>query len=412
MPIPLEFFARGRNWATIALAAVILGSCRQPAAKPAPGNSGGPEQKAGIAVAPTPASNRIVFPWSVVSGGVDSPMAMRAAMQGDPVVDAHYAGLNPAFFRPEVLPAKRQAYVSYRIRDNIYWTRRKVTLQAGETVLNDGQFLVRGRCGNLISATPREPVAPAAMEPEEPVMDRPVPEAQLVYSPPPRTETAVETGSLQNPIALGTDKEMMTVLPPPDPREMLPPVWTAGGSSGGIGGIIGTAGGGGAGVPPSTPGPPGSPPPEIPVPVSPVVPIWTWTPPVEVAPPLVFASLLLPPENPSNPGSITTPGYPWPGSTGEHPGTPGSTPFPPYSPPQIPYPPPDNRPPPTPPPGSPPPSGPPPSHPPPSDPPKFEPPSSPPDSPEEGEPIPEPGPWILFALGLAGLAVGTIRRKY
>jgi hypothetical protein len=395
------------QWTAIGLAVLALESCRSTV----PLSAAGPEQKAGVGVAPAQKPKQKVFPWSVVSGGVDSATAMRAAMQEDPVVEAHYAGLNPAFFQAEVLPAKRQGYVSYRIRDKIYWTRKKVTLQTGETVLSDGQFLVRGRCGNLISATPREPVAPAAMEPEEPAMDQPVPGAQLMYSPPLHADRVIETGSLQNPKQIGTNAEMTAVLPPPDSEEMLPPVWTTGGGSGGgFGGIIGTTGSGGT---PSTPptSPPGSPSPEIPAPSAP---IWTQTPPIEIPPPLVIASLAPLPGTSTVPMSPVVPGYYWPGYTWEHPGMPVHPPLPPYSPPppQISYPPPDVPPPSTPPPGTPPPSTPPPSGPPPGDHPTFDPPSSPPDSPPDESPIPEPGPWILFALGLAGLAVGTVRRKY
>jgi hypothetical protein len=400
------------RWAMIGLAVVMLGSCRSTVSKP------DAEQKAGVAVTPLQHSKRLVFPWSVVSGGVDSPLSMRAAMQEDPVVNDHYKGLNPAFFRAEVLSSNKQGYASYRVRDKVYWTRRMVTLQAGETVLSDGQFLVRGRCGNLISATPREPVAPAALEPEEPLMDRPVPEAQLLYSPPLPSEIAVETGVLQNPKQIGTDREMTSVLPPPDSQAMLPPVWTAGGSSGGVGGVIATtgAGGGGTTTPPTTTPSPDSPSPAIPIAGTPVVPVWTHFPPIEIAPPLVIASLILPPEAPPNSTVPVIPEHTWPGYTWQHPPTPvyppGSTPSPPYLPPQISYPPPAVPPPSTPPPGTPPPSGPPPSDPPTGQPPSFDPPSFPPSSPEEDVPIPEPGPWILFALGLAGLAVGTVRRKY
>src|SRR6188768_472364 len=101
MRIPLEFSGHGRKWAMIVLAAITLASCRQSIPKPAAGSNAGPAQKAVKDLAKAQQSKLIVYPWSVVSGGVGSPNAMRAAMQEDPVVDAHYAGLNPAFFRAE-----------------------------------------------------------------------------------------------------------------------------------------------------------------------------------------------------------------------------------------------------------------------------------------------------------------------
>jgi hypothetical protein len=56
-------------------------------------------------------------------------------------------------------------YVSYRKGDDIYWTARKVMLQAGETLLTDGRNEMRARCANRISDVPRSPVEPHAPSP-------------------------------------------------------------------------------------------------------------------------------------------------------------------------------------------------------------------------------------------------------
>ena len=42
-------------------------------------------------------------------------------------------------------------------RRRVYWTKRTVTIQAGEQVVTDGKTLVRGRCGNNISVAPLLP---------------------------------------------------------------------------------------------------------------------------------------------------------------------------------------------------------------------------------------------------------------
>jgi hypothetical protein len=61
--------------------------------------------------------------------------------------------------REERLTQARQAYVSYRINDRVYWTKHKVTLPAGEAILTDGKTTIRARCGNCIADEPQLPTA-------------------------------------------------------------------------------------------------------------------------------------------------------------------------------------------------------------------------------------------------------------
>jgi hypothetical protein len=418
------------GWLLIVTPIVTLTGCQQ--SRPVAAGVEGAET---VTVAETALpENQMVYPWSVVPGGVDSAKAMGKAMAADPVVGAHYAGLQPGSFHPERLVEKKQGYVSYRIRDKIYWTRRMVTLAAGEQVLTDGKTLVRGRCGNLFSETPREPVAASAEEPPEKKMDEPVRAAQLMPTPEMRAEAPVEIEKFENPKGFG---ESASVLPTPQPEEALPPVWVAGTGIGGPGGVMGIGGMGGggasAGVPeattPETPSV-GAPPLTIPLvtpstaftippplvlaalthpPSTPLIleyPVFTppellyppvlspqppqiWMPPVGVPPPS------RPPivENPPSgmPPTVPPPGTPPPGTP--PPGTPPSgTPT---------MPPPGGMPPGTPPPGTPP-SGPPPSGPPPFDPP----PTTPPDV-----SVPEPAAWVLAVLGIGAILAGSWRRK-
>jgi hypothetical protein len=50
-------------------------------------------------------------------------------------------------------------YVSYRLNNRIYWTRKTLRLLKGETVITDGKNVARTRCGNRLSETAQSPVA-------------------------------------------------------------------------------------------------------------------------------------------------------------------------------------------------------------------------------------------------------------
>jgi hypothetical protein len=400
----------------IMLAGLALTGCRNAGPEPNSNSKAGKQATAMVAPDAASASKRLVFPWSVVSGGVDSATSMRRAMEEDAVVATHYSGLNPAEFKLQVLPESRSGYVSYRIRDKVYWTRRMVTLQAGESVLSDGRTMVRGRCGNLVSATAREPVAPDGAEPPEPAMDVPASEAQLVTTPPLPVEAVVAAETFVNPKQLADNKEMSSVLPAPAPQESLPPSYASGGS--GPMAFIGGASSSAAGGTPSSPTPesatataPGTP--ELPASVTPIVSGGIATPPLEIAPPMVLISLTIPPETPAPPPSIIAYGDTW------VPPTPIN--YSPVAPPTITIQPPAN------PPGTPPvttnppppftpPSSPPPTDPPSGPPPGTEPPGNPPFPPPPPPPppdaaVPEPGAWVLLVLGLAGIAIGSARKK-
>jgi hypothetical protein len=117
-------------------------------------------------------STRQVYPYSVVSGGVHSTEEFAAARDVDPVVARHYGDVAPGAFRAERVDAPRLAYMSYRVGDEIYWTKRRLILHEGEQILTDGETTVRGRCGNRLSDTPMVPTS--GQEPLPDVFDRPV----------------------------------------------------------------------------------------------------------------------------------------------------------------------------------------------------------------------------------------------
>ena len=120
----------------------------------------------------TASSSRTVYPFSVIPGGAESGAELQNAQRQDPVVAAHYADFRTAATRTVHLAAAREVYVSYRLGDRIYWTRKKITLHAGETLLTDGAHFARTRCGNRLSETPQTPTSPE--EPTAEVLNHPL----------------------------------------------------------------------------------------------------------------------------------------------------------------------------------------------------------------------------------------------
>lgn len=113
-----------------------------------------------------------VYHYSVIPGGARSRAELERELRRDPLVASHYSGFRAALAHMVRTPAPRHVYVSYRLGDRIYWTRKTVMLFAGETLLTDGTYYVRTRCGNRISETPRSPHSPS--EPAVEDLDRPV----------------------------------------------------------------------------------------------------------------------------------------------------------------------------------------------------------------------------------------------
>jgi hypothetical protein len=143
---------------------------------------------------------RAVYPYSLVPGGVRTPQDLREASEHDRIVAAHYAGFN--FGKARVVPVKRArlVYVSYRIGDKVFWTKKRMSLHVGELLITDGQITARTRCGNQISELPRPATSPA--EPSVETLDQLIPEPA---APPVPFESA-----LLHPPGWGG-----TTLPPP-----------------------------------------------------------------------------------------------------------------------------------------------------------------------------------------------------
>jgi len=110
---------------------------------------------------------RIIYPYSVIPGGVRTIQDLRAAIAHDPVVSSHYAAFHMSRARIVRLDHERLMHVSYRIGNQVYWTKRTMKLAKGETVITDGEHTARTRCGNQIAELVPSPVSAAEPTPDE-----------------------------------------------------------------------------------------------------------------------------------------------------------------------------------------------------------------------------------------------------
>jgi uncharacterized protein YceK len=122
-----------------------------------------------------------VFPFSLVSGGVYSPAELQRAMATSDSLRAHYKNFDFKHVRLVRIKNNTAAFVSYRKDGKIFWTKRKLTVHAGELVLADGHYLVRARCANQISLVPQTPVDAIPSDVEE-RLDVPVAPVPMDYT--------------------------------------------------------------------------------------------------------------------------------------------------------------------------------------------------------------------------------------
>ncbi len=109
-------------------------------------------------------ARRLVYPYSVIPGGVRTPQDLHEASEHDRVVARHFAGFD--FQRAKVveLDQAKLVYLSYRIHDKVFWTRKQIRLRKGEKLITDGKITARTRCANQVSVLPQH-----AVSPEEPL---------------------------------------------------------------------------------------------------------------------------------------------------------------------------------------------------------------------------------------------------
>lgn len=161
-------------WAVAAItAALIAGLVVATVKSGRPGGATAPVDEPRTATiaaqSPQPGLGRPIFPYSVIPGGAYSATELRDAVRTDVPVAAHYHSVSLDAVRAEKVGTDRMVYMSYRVKDRIYWTKRKLRLRHGETILTDGVTEIRARCGNCISLEPMGPTDEA--EPGEDAFD-------------------------------------------------------------------------------------------------------------------------------------------------------------------------------------------------------------------------------------------------
>jgi hypothetical protein len=114
---------------------------------------------------------RVVYPYSVIPGGVMSAEELRQAAVHDAAIAQHYSGFDYQRARIVQVDQPRLVYLSYRRGDHIYWTRKPASLHEGETLLTDGSITARTRCGNRVSVLPQANTSP--LEPNLADLDNP-----------------------------------------------------------------------------------------------------------------------------------------------------------------------------------------------------------------------------------------------
>jgi hypothetical protein len=110
---------------------------------------------------------RPIFPYSIVPGGVRDARELQSVASHDPVVAQHYSDFRIAAAHTVRLEKPLEMYVSYRRNNNVYWTRNRMVIPAGETLISDGENLARVRCGNRLSAIAAKPVSVSEPTKEE-----------------------------------------------------------------------------------------------------------------------------------------------------------------------------------------------------------------------------------------------------
>ncbi len=127
----------------------------------------------------TRGQNRQVYPYSIIPGGIKTLADLKLAIAEDPVVAKQFQGFNFQHARLVQVAQKESMFVSYRIGKRVYWTRKKLPLHPGETLVTDGNITARTRCGKRVAAVPLDTGSP--LEPPEEAFNQPY--AALIAAP-------------------------------------------------------------------------------------------------------------------------------------------------------------------------------------------------------------------------------------
>lgn len=116
--------------------------------------------------------SRPAYRYSVISGGIANAEDLRQAMKNDPVVAREFAGFDFQKAHLVQVSEKQALHLAYRMGDKVYWTRKKIALHQGETLISDGKIVARTRCGNRVAVAPLGP--PAQVDPVESDFNQPI----------------------------------------------------------------------------------------------------------------------------------------------------------------------------------------------------------------------------------------------
>jgi hypothetical protein len=116
---------------------------------------------------------KVIYPYSIIPGGVQSIDELRSAIARDPVVSTQYAAFRMEYARILRLDRELKMHVSYRRGDKVYWTEREIKLAKGEIIITDGSETALARCGNLVAEAVEAPASPN--EPTEHELNTPIP---------------------------------------------------------------------------------------------------------------------------------------------------------------------------------------------------------------------------------------------
>jgi hypothetical protein len=169
-----------------------------------------------IAAPVVSARRRLVYPLSIVPGGVRSIEELKRAMLND-LVARNFSGFDLSQARFERLRQPECSYVSFRGKRGVAWTRRCIVLPAGELVLTDGRLRFRTKCGNRISTKQQVPTADL----DTAQLEIPLPDFLPETAPPlpPTTETPAPETPVETP-PVGPPLETWCCAPP----IIIPPI--------------------------------------------------------------------------------------------------------------------------------------------------------------------------------------------
>ena len=138
-------------------------------------------------------NERMVYPYSVIPGGVRSREELVDRISKDPVVAEHYTGFGIGQANIVKSEGDQFVHVSYRVQNKVYWTKKAVKIPKGETLITDGKESARTRCGNKVSVLPQEPVSEE--EPPIETFDIPI----IASAAPPSLDQVAESDLVWRP---------------------------------------------------------------------------------------------------------------------------------------------------------------------------------------------------------------------